>query len=1406
MENYKSSLAKRCLSVLLMVAMVLSTFVPFTKPTYAAAQDSSAITAENMAANQYETYYYTSDRQYTYNGDVVTFVSETQIEAGGQTYDLKNKQTDIDVSVDGDTATVSFTNVTIPISQVSGAWNSSYAGEAKIQYNSDIPGQAKVESANMKMDQLVISGLSEGTYHLTGGTIFEKANEWSPGIDLDGDGNKETEGYFGTMPDITLVVGDSTEEPGGAEKPSDDAIVITTEDLSVNKYETYYYTDQAEYAYNGKKVEFISESQFKAGSETVDLKNKKTDINVSVADGIATVAFTNLSTPINSISGEWNSGSGGTVQIQYDSDIPGKAKITSSNKDLSKLVIEGLSEGTYHLTGGTIFEKANQWSPGTDLNGDGKKETEGYFGTLPDITIVVGSSEQPVEPDVYLGDKTEAKIYDDFENDVWLQYQQKDMKVGETANLRPWRVPQIITNAITNDVARPQFNFEIISGDSVSLSTAKTDEKAVVTAVKPGTSVVKVTYDALDYKNQHWDPISTVNTGYAVYTVGEEGTAIITCNDELTNWRHYDTIYYNEGDTVPYDFTVDTTGAESVKVTCNGIEIKGNGNQYTANLENRSNIIGVVATDADGKTKSFYRVIDARFIEVNVKNKTNDGQPIKAGDTANISFRGITMPVYKLATIYNPQMGSNSTYVSYKSEQLGQSFKGQCSQWDLATNNDFDVTFDKDGDYTFTSDEGIYCAWWGSELGADITAEGSGEPNLNAPTLKDYFSMLPDFTINVGSGVAVESITLNKTELELEEGQSEQLTAAVLPENATTKTVTWTSSQPEVATVDSKGEVTAVKSGQAVIKAAIGDKEATCTVTVTENENPAVIPVESVSVLPKVMGMMAGMSSRLRVTVLPENATDKTVTWTSSDPNVVLVNAEGAVTFVSAGKATITASAGGKEDTCEVTVSANPYLTKYELSPEKIQPGTKVTLSLPELEVPATDADPVHTMQTRYNTTIPGLSQVTSAEAKDQEDLIRTVTFTIPDNTEPGTYYLTDGCVYKEWGGTLVQGVFWTNKQSQEFYKNMRMPVVAVVVEDSYQAEKEAAQAVTDQINALGEITLDKENDVKAARDAYDGLSKKAKSYVSDETVKTLVEAEMTIKDLKPVIGQVTISVERFTLGQGYYIEPVNVALKEDNSCSDIIRRLIGNDNFLGQANYLSGIKGADLGADKVAIPEYISKYYGGPTTEEALAIGNPDEYLGEFDYNQGSGWYYFVNNKAPNVGINDRMPNDGDVIRLQFTLVYGSDLKSNESFTIADKDNLTKALANLNGREDKEELLANTAVKTAYDKALEAAQDMGLSQNDTDAAAAALNDAITAVDDLKELGSYKETSKAGLDTYKNSADYRDAQKTELAKAIEDGKKAIDAASDKAGVDKAVADAKAAMDAIKTDAQLTEEE
>ena len=83
--------------------------------------------------------------------------------------------------------------------------------------------------------------------------------------------------------------------------------------------------------------------------------------------------------------------------------------------------------------------------------------------------------------------------------------------------------------------------------------------------------------------------------------------------------------------------------------------------------------------------------------------------------------------------------------------------------------------------------------------------------------------------------VAVTSVTLDKTELALTVGDAAvQLTATVAPEDATDKTVTWTSDKPAVATVDATGKVTAVAAGEATITAQAGDKTATCKVTVTK--------------------------------------------------------------------------------------------------------------------------------------------------------------------------------------------------------------------------------------------------------------------------------------------------------------------------------------------------------------------------------------------------------------------------------------------------------------------------------------------------------------------------------------------------------------------------------------------
>ena len=381
------------------------------------------------------------------------------------------------------------------------------------------------------------------------------------------------------------------------------------------------------------------------------------------------------------------------------------------------------------------------------------------------------------EADSYLGVRTQPIIYDDFAEDLWLQFQQRELQVGESIDIYPWRVWQAVHDVVQNDVERPEFNFKVIKGqDVISLDTTKSKEKAVATALKPGTAVIQVNYDAFTHTEGDYFPAcSVVNTGYAVITVGETGTASITCSDNLENWRHYDTIYYLEGqDTVPFTFTATASGAANLKVTCNGLEVKPNSDgSYTAALENRSNIIGVVATDAAGNTRSLYRVVDARVMRVNVKNTKDDSSEIHVGDTAEVSFTGITMPVYKLATIYNPCFGPDAyggvgeygypTYVAYSNSVLG-SFQGKCSQWDLATKNSFKVTFTQAGRYRFDSD-GIHSDWWGHRLYWDTKVQGKADkPFFYAPIIQDVFSTLPSFYITVDSGDEILDPVIAKLE------------------------------------------------------------------------------------------------------------------------------------------------------------------------------------------------------------------------------------------------------------------------------------------------------------------------------------------------------------------------------------------------------------------------------------------------------------------------------------------------------------------------------------------------------------------------------------------------------------------------------------------------------------------
>lgn len=165
--------------------------------------------------------------------------------------------------------------------------------------------------------------------------------------------------------------------------------------------------------------------------------------------------------------------------------------------------------------------------------------------------------------------------------------------------------------------------------------------------------------------------------------------------------------------------------------------------------------------------------------------------------------------------------------------------------------------------------------------------------------------------------VRVSGITLNKTSLTMEINQTETLTATVSPSNASEKNVAWSSSDPSVATVSADGVVTVLSAGTTTITAMVEQRNsATCEVVSVG------YPVTGVTISKTAVTMGVGQTRQLGVTVLPQNATNKAVTWTTSNSSVATVSSSGLVTSVGMGSATITVRTndGGFTATCAVTV------------------------------------------------------------------------------------------------------------------------------------------------------------------------------------------------------------------------------------------------------------------------------------------------------------------------------------------------------------------------------------------------------------------------------------------------------------------------------------------------------
>lgn len=186
----------------------------------------------------------------------------------------------------------------------------------------------------------------------------------------------------------------------------------------------------------------------------------------------------------------------------------------------------------------------------------------------------------------------------------------------------------------------------------------------------------------------------------------------------------------------------------------------------------------------------------------------------------------------------------------------------------------------------------------------------------------DGWLTLGNVTINPSNVVSVTGVTLNPSNTSVNVGETTQLSEDVSPSNASVKNVTYSSSDESIATVSNSGEVFGISKGIATITITTldGNFQDTTVVNVTP------INITSVSIAPVNSNNTININNiiQLTETVLPFDATDKAVNWSSNNASVVSVDANGVITALSSGNATITITTvdGGLTDTLNITVTS----------------------------------------------------------------------------------------------------------------------------------------------------------------------------------------------------------------------------------------------------------------------------------------------------------------------------------------------------------------------------------------------------------------------------------------------------------------------------------------------------
>ena len=233
-----------------------------------------------------------------------------------------------------------------------------------------------------------------------------------------------------------------------------------------------------------------------------------------------------------------------------------------------------------------------------------------------------------------------------------------------------------------------------------------------------------------------------------------------------------------------------------------------------------------------------------------------------------------------------------------------------------------------------------------------VTAISHGTASIEArtqdgawETAKVYVTLPPNRVTGITTPPGVVALTT---------GATRTITATILPSNATIRLVRWASNNPFVATVNATGVITAVSPGVAAVSVTTLDGGFVSWVTV--QVTMPVVPVTGVTIVPTTLSLVTGQTGVLTPTVAPANATNRAVTWASTNVQVATVNESGVVIAVAPGSTAITVrtSDGGRTATANVTVTAPIVLvTGVAVAPASLNLVVRGTGTLTATVAPA---------------------------------------------------------------------------------------------------------------------------------------------------------------------------------------------------------------------------------------------------------------------------------------------------------------------------------------------------------------------------------------------------------------------------------------------------------------------